>query len=437
MLLIYTSKITNRLNYVFNLIFNELIGVDYSLTTNIDEFVSYEKEKLNYSERQFNDEIFIAANQILFERGIKEQTLNFIDFDESKAFFPTHRKESILPFDPFAASFYLLSRYEEYLPYLKDIYGRFDAKESIAYQQGFLQKPVVNLWAKKITEILKQKYPDFKTAERKYTFIPTIDIDAAYSYRLKGFIRTIGGYFKSIGKFDFKEIVERTKVLFGSMEDPFDNYQYQFDIQKKYNLKTIYFILFADYGVNDKNIPTQSRKFQSLIKTLGDYADVGIHPSYTSNFVSGKLPKEVKNLSLVLNKEITKSRQHFLILHLPVTYQNLVNLDITDDYSMGYASEIGFRAGICDSFYFYDLESELVTKLRIHPFAVMDGTLKDYMNVDAKDAMNYIKPLIDDVKAVDGTFISLWHNESLSNKKRWQGWKKLYEEMIEYALEKS
>lgn len=437
MLLIYTSKKTTRLNYIFRLVFNELLGVEFSFTVDKNEFKEYKGPKLNYSEQVFDDELYIASRKLLFEKGIIEQDFKFVDFEGINVFFHTFKKKSALPFDPFAASFYLLSRYEEYLPYMKDIYGRFDAPESIAFQQGFLHKPVVNIWAQKIKQIIKNKFPEFETNEPNYKFIPTIDIDSAYAYRLKGFIRILGGYFKSLGKFNIPEIIERTKVLMGSIPDPFDTFDYQLELQKKYELDPIYFMLFADYGLNDKNIPTYNRTFQALIKMLGDYADVGIHPSFTSNSVSGKLQKEIRNLSQILNKEITKSRQHFLKLHLPETYRNLISMDITDDYTMGYASQVGFRAGICSPFLFYDLEMDIITSLRIHPFAVMEGTFKDYMKIEASDVMSHVKPLIDEIKAVNGTFISLWHNESLSNQGRWVGWKDAYEEMIKYAIDKS
>ncbi len=101
---------------------------------------------------------------------------------------------------------------------------------------------------------------------------------------------------------------------------------------------------------------------------------------------------------------------------------------------MGYASQLGFRASICTPFNFYDLDSEHETPLKIHPFAVMEATLKYYLKVDPEDAIDHIKPIIDEVKAVDGVFISLWHNETLSNDKLWSGWQGLYEEVVKYAL---
>jgi hypothetical protein len=230
------------------------------------------------------------------------------------------------------------------------------------------------------------------------------------------------------------EIIERTRVLFGLQKDPYDTYDFQLEIIKKYKLKSIYFFLLGDYGVNDKNLPIDSAKFQSLIKRLGDYAQIGIHPSYGSNKNKGQLKKEVERLAKVLHREVTESRQHFLKLTLPETYRNLIDLDITDDYTMGFASQVGFRASICTPFNFYDLDMELETKLKIHPFAVMEGSLKYYMKVNPEDAMQKIKPLIDAAKAVNGEFISLWHNDTLSNEKLWVGWQSVYEDMVKYAV---
>ena len=434
MILIYTHKITNRIRYIFNLMIKELLGVDVGFTSDVEEFNSYEGVKFSYTNERLGDELFFASCKLLFERGITTQELSFIEFDDLPAFYSVYNKESALPFDPFAAAFYLVSRYEEYLPHRKDKYGRFQSSESLAHAKGFLQKPIVNIWALKTGEILKERFPGFSFPGTKYEFIPTIDIDAAWSYRQKGLFRTTGGFLNSLADLDLNAVTERAKVILGLQRDPFDTYEFQLYLQKKYNLKPIYFILFAQYGLNDKNISVRNLKFQRLVKALGDYAAVGIHPSYGSNENPSVLKREVEMLSKVLNREITKSRQHFLKLILPTTYRNLINLDITDDYSMGYAAQPGFRASICRSFNFYDLDMDTETKLRIHPFTFMEGTLRDYMNVDASRAMSYIKPLIDEVKAVNGTFISLWHNESLSNKGRWLGWNRIYEDMIQEAL---
>jgi hypothetical protein len=403
------------------------------LTNNVEDFKKYDGPKLSYTNNQLCDELFFVSRNLLFETGVTEQNISVFDYNNSKVFYATG-KASALPFDVFAASFYLVSRYEEYLPHIRDEHDRFQPQDSLAFTNGFLQKPVVNTWILWIKELIQKKYPTIIFPEKKYKFISTIDIDNAYAYLEKGFTRSFGGYLKSILKFDKTEIIERTRVLFGLQKDPYDTYDFQLEILKKYKLKCIYFFLLGDYGVNDKNLPADSVKFQSLIKMLGDYARIGIHPSYGSNKNKWQLKKEVERLSKILHREVTLSRQHFLKLTLPETYRNLIDLDITDDYTMGFASQVGFRASICTPFNFYDLDMELETKLKIHPFAMMEGTLKDYMKVQPEDALPKIKFLIDEVKAVNGEFISLWHNESLSNQKLWSGWQPVYEEMVKYAV---
>ncbi len=410
-----------------------MLGIDFDLTVSAEDFKKYDGPKLSYTANQLSDELFLCSTGLLFETGISEQQISVFDYNNNKVFFATG-KVSELPFDVFAASFYLVSRYEEYLPHIRDVHDRFAAEDSLAFKHGFLQKPVVNTWIVWIKELIQKKYPTLIFPEKKYEFISTIDIDNAYAYREKGFTRSLGGYVKSIFNFDGAEIIERTRVLLGLQKDPYDTYDFQLDLIKKYKFKTIYFILLGDYGLNDKNLPIESRKFQALIKMLGDYAHIGIHPSYGSNKSIEQLKKEEERLSKVVHRDITTSRQHFLKLTFPETYRNLIDLGITDDYTMGFASQIGFRASICSAYNFYDLDMELETNLKIHPFAVMEGTLKYYMKVHREDAMQKIKPLIDAVKAVNGHFISLWHNDTLSNRKLWVGWSAVYEEMVKYAV---
>lgn len=438
-LLVFCQKLTPRFEYICSLIVGRLLGLSYRLTDDANVFTGFQGPKLCYHTQPLSQagELLIVSSGLLAEKGINSHQLNFIDFDDSRAFFPVYSKLSPVPFDLLAASFYMVSRYEEYLPYMRDEHGRFSAKSGIAMQQGFLQVPVVNKWAIYLGKLLKQRFPLLEIRQEKYQFIPTIDIDSAWAFRHKGLIRTLGGYMKDLSNFNLAEFKLRTRVLLNLQKDPFDTYDLMHALHSMYQLKPWFFILFADYGLNDKNIPVNNDHFQTLVKSLADYAKVGIHPSYASNKDTEQLSIETSRLSRILRAEITASRQHFLKLSLPETYRNLINLDISEDFTMGFAAQPGFRAGICSPFKWYDLESETTTDLTIVPFTLMDGTLRDYMKIEAENAMEIIAPLIDQVKAVNGTFISLWHNESLSGWKRWEGWIKVYEDMLAYASEKN
>ena len=141
-ILIYTHKITPRVKYIFNLILKDHLGLTFSLTTYIDEFKEFEGYKFSYSTTDFDSNFHIAGHSLLFESGIREQTIQMQNHDTYfKYFFKTYKNS--LPFDVFAASFYLISRYEEYLPFKADAFNRYEFENSLAYQYDFLKIPLV------------------------------------------------------------------------------------------------------------------------------------------------------------------------------------------------------------------------------------------------------------------------------------------------------
>lgn len=424
MLLIYSPQAGNRVKYTFDLIFNSILGIEYFMTHDADYFGQFDGAKINYSKRAIGKEIHIPCTDLLFEKGVTNTVIST---------FPIEKGAENIE-DLFAFSFFLASRYEEYLPFTGDTYGRFSAKQSYSFRNNFLHTPMVNVFAKKIREMIATRYPGFVFPEKKYSFIPTLDIDNAYAYRGKNLTRTLGGYARAIAKSDIADLSKRKNVLSGKEKDPYDTYDFQFEIHKKYNLKPIYFFLLGDWAKNDKNLPHTNSLMQALINKISERAETGIHPSFASDENPEKVELEEKRLREITGKKTTKSRQHFLKLRFPETYRNLIAAGITDDYTMGYADEAGFRAGICSPYKWYDLEKEEETGLTIHPFAVMDGTLNSYLKLSPAESLEKVKSLIREVKNVNGEFITIWHNETLSDWKDWKGWKELYEQILKIAV---
>ncbi len=429
MILIYVQNITPRVSYIFHFIFNDILNVAYDLTSDKQKFEASELPRISYSETEIENTAQIIPHTLLFESGIKEQMIGVTEWKGTKVFFQT---DSILdvPFDLFAASFYLLTRYEEYLPHKNDSHGRFPAEEGLAFKNDFLEEPVVDQWAFLFADALKQHYPKLKIPERKFQFIPTIDIDVAYAYKYKGFGRTIGAFAKALVKFDFVDNLKRIKVLFGLEKDPYDRYDFFGKLHKRYNLAPFFFFLVGRYAQFDKNHSIRKKEYRDLIKKISTGAQVGLHPSYGSNLDFNALEEEVDGFSQIIGRKVEKSRQHFLKLTVPDTYRNLIKIGIREDYTMGFASKPGFRAGTCTSFHFYDLENEAQTLLKIFPFQVMDGTLNQYMKLNPEEAVKKIRKIVNSVKLVNGTFISLWHNESVGEQRDWKEWSGIYEEML-------
>ncbi len=436
MILIYTPTLKPRIQYIFELIFKEILCVEYKFSHDAEHFSDFIGPKINYSESPLAQELFVKAIGLLEEKGVNAQNMVVGKYRQLPTLFAYEEDTpaSIFPFDVFSASFYLVTRYEEYFSFVPDEHGRFPSTVSIAHQQNFLDQPLINIWAKYLAEIIQKQYPRLEFHERKYQFIPTYDIDIAYSYRCKGLVRNTGGYLKDLKNLDFAKVKERTQVLLDLQEDPYDTYGYQYALQEKYDLKPIYFFLLGEYGPHDKNISVDRTRFQDLIQSVSDYASVGIHPSYRSNDLPEALVEEVKSLSRIIKREIVQSRQHYVRLHFPETYKRLLELNITKDYSMGYADQVGFRASIASSFLFYDLSQETTTNLRIYPFALMDVTYHFYQKSSIAQTLESMQKIIESIKAVNGVFIPIFHNSSLSETDSWEGWRVVHEKMIEMAI---
>lgn len=433
MILIYTHKITPRVRYIFKHIFTRTLLIPVDFTSKIEEFVAHNGPKITYTKTPLGNEFFVKSNNLLFEQGVNDMEIVIQKWEEVPCFFKTGPKSSI-PYDIFAASFYLISRYEEYLPHVKDTHGRYTAAQSLAFKYRFLEKPVVDIWAYKLVAVLKEKFPDYEFQQRKYTFISTVDIDNAYAYKYKSLVRGVGGFLKDLLQVRLLRVWSRFTATFNIKKDPFDTFDTILKVKKEQDVNTIFFFLIGDYTTFDTNVSASKNKFRLLIKAMVDYASVGLHPSYFTMNNASLLKKEKERLEGIINMPIQRSRQHYLRFSLPETYQNLIDLEVAEDYSMGYASNVGFRASTCTPFYFYDLDFEMQTPLKIFPFALMDTTLNDYMKLTPRQSLGRIRDLKNEVKAVNGTFITLFHNESLSDYLRWKGWKRLYGSMVKIAI---
>ncbi|NIJ43647.1 hypothetical protein FHR24_000086 [Wenyingzhuangia heitensis] len=433
-LLIYTQKITPRVSYVFKHIFVRILNIPIKFTSTIEEFVAHDSLKMTYAKAPLGNEFFIQSHGLLFEQGINDIEITMSQWDSTPCFF-SKGKKSAIPFDIFAASFYLLSRYEEYLPCVLDENDCYPAEESIAYQNNFLDKPIIDVWAYKLLKALKEKYPEYQHQPNSYKYISTFSINQTFLYRCKGVIRNLVGGFYDFFTLKIFEVWMRIAVFLRIKEDPYDTFDKIISLQKKHNIKTIFFFLIANYTTYDNNVAFTKRKYHLLIKSIADYAKVGLLSSYFTMDNEEKLSKESDRLSHIINTPTKLSRQHFGRNKLPETYQKLIDLDITEDYSMGYLKHIGFRASTCTPFYFYDLDFEIQTPLRVHPYAFIDNTLRFNLQLSPKQALMKINHITNMVKQVNGTLISVFHNDCLSNFGDWKYWEDFYEEVLKCVKE--
>lgn len=428
MLLVYTHKITPRLTYTFKHICKRILGLEVSFTSKIEDFIAHDSLKMSYTKQPLSNELFVRSNELLFEVGLSDIDISVQQWDNTKGFFATGER-SDLPFDIFAASFYLLSRYEEYLPHVNDDFGRFMATESLAYNHRFLNQPVIDIWAYKLKDVLQKRFPDFTFNERQYKIQPVIDVPMAYYFRQKGLLRTIGGALNDIRRFKLRQLYQRFSVLMGFERDPYDTFKWIITKQKQCNFKFMVLFLIGDYSTYDKNINTNKKQFVSLIKSVADYCDVGIKASYFALEDISILKKEKLKMEAITNTDLKAVRHSFSKLNLPESYRNLVELEINQDFTMGYIDTLGFRAGTCTPFQFYDLDYEVQTPLQINPYHCLDFALLKYQS--QLDKTEHLQKLISEIKAVNGTFTPVFHNYTFSNSNKWIGFRPLFNLILE------
>jgi hypothetical protein len=304
------------------------------------------------------------------------------------------------------------------------MYGRYAHENSLAYREGFLNLPLINTWVTDFAESLKLKYPLLHIKYPAFGYLPTYDIDIAYSYKHKGLFRNIGGFLRSPS-------TERIKVLAGAQKDPFDCYDWLHQLHEQYGLNPVYFFLLAEKnGPYDKNILPHKDAMWKLVKQHAKKYRVGLHPSWQSGDDRVLLKKEKEQLAAMVQAAesvTTLSRQHFIRFNLPEAYQRLMAAGMTDDYSMGYGSINGFRASVASSYYWYNLEKDKQTALRIHPFCFMDANSFYEQRQDAKQTFEEMIHYLSACKAVNGTMISIWHNNFLGNAGAFEGWGEAYQ----------
>ena len=421
MITIYCSKITTRIEFVANFIYKDLLNIEYRITDNVNSIdgliVNYSLTKLPISSYHIKPAGLMDIGALFSPDVIS------CEYEKIKLY-PSDSDDH--GFDLFSAVFYLITRMEECFSENMDEHGRYLSSESLLVKHQVNQYPVVDIWCVNFLSRFNKFFSKELALNRKYTQFITIDIDNAYAFQYKGFTRTIASTARDLLLLKKSKLIQRWNLWVGKSKDPYDTYDFIVEYIKENKIRTICFFLLGDYGDNDKNISAMHPAMKSLIKRMSSVAEIGIHPSYGSFLYKHILAIELKRLENIVGDKVELSRFHYLRFQIPRSYINLIDSGVAEDYSMGYSDQIGFRAGTCTVFNYYDLNSEETTSLRLVPFAYMDGVLKDRMQLSAEDAILTIKQLKNEVQKVGGLFTAVWHNESLSDKDRWNGWKSVF-----------
>ena len=415
------------------------------------EFLKNKGEELSHSPKT----ITIYSEELLWETDINNRWDNpkiswvntnssFKVGNECKTSIPVlfPNDSSDIGFDPFAMVFWILSRYEEYLWFnnnersLKqrkiNLNHRFSSSNSHAFHHQYLEIPTVD-WVRifliQLIGLSSQEEIDLR--KQQYQIVPTADIDLYFKFDKRGFLRNLGSWINQLRQ--PQRLLEHLLSIF-TKKDPLDPLNTTLSIVQKSKLSRLFLLHSQKYDSYHKQNDLKNPKVISTIQALFQKLPlntIGLHPSINGADFSNSdcmWENEKTGLETYSGEKVQRSRFHYLYFHLPNHYQQLIKMNIAEEWSMGYHDRMGFRAATSFSFSWFDLSQNEPSNMQVFPFQIMDVTCKNYLKLNNFTSIDLVNSIKQTIEHLGGNFIFIFHNESVSESYPWKGWSTTIEE---------
>lgn len=418
--------------YILNIVFGVFLGLKYIIKfgsqTNYeivldngnritiqDKFFRIHNDGINYLQKKnIPESVLYVTNPFLAEKDIPAiYGTDAISITSDKI---------ICGVDLFASSFFMLTRWEEHVNETRDSHDRFPVWSSLAYQNDFLDRPVVNEYAELLWNMLRHLGCKQKRKKRGFSLIPTHDVDDIYLWpnRKKAIQTATGDLLKRYSVRKVSQTVDNyLAIKSGKIKDPYDTFDELMDFSEKCGAKSFFFFLSGGktaydnrYTLNDPFIINLMQK----INERGHY--IGFHPSYDTYTNSERWFKEYRLLSYSSPQPVKYGRQHYLRFQVPITWEIWDNNEMHWDSSLIYAEKEGFRCGTCYEFSVFNVLTRKTLKLKEYPLIVMDTNFNKDQEAQTVNIMERIDLLLNRVKKYNGNFVFLWHNSNIDHSSR-------------------
>jgi peptidoglycan/xylan/chitin deacetylase (PgdA/CDA1 family) len=342
------------------------------------------------------------------------------------SYYEASRSKATLGVDILGSAFFMLTRYEEVVRLDRDARERFPAEASLAYQEAFLDRPIVNEYLEVLWWALKCLWPDLRRKRRAFRVCLSHDVDRPHC--TKSLPRTLKGVVDDVVRRKYPVVAKRRVRSFARVRrgdlaaDLCNTFGFIMDLSEEYGLRSSFnFMTDRSAGIIDGNYSINEPYISNLLRRVSERGhEVGIHPSYNTFRSPERVRHEFKVLLKVAETEDIVQRewggrQHYLRWEAPTTWQAWENSGLDYDATLGFADRIGFRCGVCYEYQVFNLRTSAVLRLREQPLIVMEGSALDkrYMSLTFEQARREIVRLKHRCKLFDGDFTLLWHNHQL------------------------
>ncbi len=384
----------NERKYIIDVIFKEFLGLEYKLKLGSKDY----EIKLNNGTKLIIEDHFFHN----YPKDLEYLKLENIPF-------------KIEELDIFAASFFMLTRWEEYVNKNRDSHDRFPATESLAYKQGFLDRPVINEYVEELKEKLLELDSSLELKKRNYQLILTHDVDNLYFWKnIKQLLRIVVGDIlkrKDLA-LAYNRVREYVLVKTNRQRDPFDTFDGLMDKSESIGVKSRFYFMSGGVTEYDNRYKIDEIKSLELIEKIKKRGHIiGIHPSYNAYNDKIQFKKELDLLEEAVGQKVIEGREHYLRFEVPITWQVWEDNGMKVDSTCGYADKEGFRCGTGNEFTVFNILTREKLKLKERPLIVMDCSLFDYNNNSYDEAMKKVRKMTKLTK----DFTMLWHNSYIKH----------------------
>jgi len=399
--------------YVIDILIGEFLGLTYEVTVdsgidswNIvlengnklviqDHFFNKFKKDLEYlDEKNIPKKIEFSKNDFIVENDIP------VIYGNSQ--FSIFNSQLIkCGVDIFASSFFMLTRWEEYVNKIRDKHNRFPAYASLAYKNNFLDRPIVNEYVEMLWNMLRFLGCKQDRKKREYELVLTHDVDYTFRFRnFKDIVRVLIA--DLLIRREIKEFKRNINYIL-TKTDPFDTYDYLMDISESIGIKSYFFLHSSNSAKQDINNDKYLKKISKKIIDRGHF--LGYHPSYDAYNNYELFVNDKEKMENIIKQKLTFGRQHYLRFEVPTTWQIWEEAEMEWESTIGYSGFNGFRSGVCFEYVVFNILRRKKLSLKEKPLIIMDVSIKN---------LDYELKLIQEIKKYNGESVILWHNSSFN-----------------------
>lgn len=339
-----------------------------------------------------------------------------------------------LGIDIFGSAFLLLTRYEEAVRPVRDSHDRFPARASLAWREGFLERPLVNEYLEVLWAAIQRLWPGLRRRPRAHRVYLSHDVDQPFCVAGRRPAAILRSLLADLAlRRDAALGLRRLRAWAGAGRgcldaDPGNTFDLLMDMSEQHGRRSAFnFMACLQPGPMDGDYALEQPWVRRLMRRIHERGhEVGLHTSYRAYLDPALTRGEWRRLHRAaagegIEQAAWGGRQHYLRWRNPTTWESWSAAGLDYDSTLGFADHAGFRCGVCYEYPVFNLETRQPLKLRERPLVAMEGTLLSAMGLSWQAAHDRILGLNAVCKAFGGEFSLLWHNSNLISRQQ-QHW---------------